>query len=1833
MITKINVDKCHRQYLTILSVFFFGFFSCLLQAADNRLVQKNNNLVLGPIVDARSKTNDLGVIKKYVIYKRLLKDQTLLKKIPSKRVMEYKDRFIISLDSKNIKKLPKDLRDVLIVKPKYSRIIVNGKYIDTTRKAPAVPDELQQQKDTNKRLLYIQFPGPIKAKWKKTVSKLGIKIVSYVRHNALLVYTDRKALKSALENPSLLNLIQWVSPHHPAYKIDNSFSNEKVLRKVYGKDINKVVAVIQLFNNSEVDKTIKRIEQQSNKILHQYPLGQYINLHVSIDRNRINSIAHNGDVVYISLHIPSRTGGERQGLILTNKYNLASTDPLPVTKGDGDGDGNADDYLAWIEAKLTTSCASAPATNCVNPFNFILDITDHPIDLGSTAAGNLHNVFEDSSGSSRVLYQNLVDTALPLPASGDTIGTVGDYALGDIAGHGTFAAAVAGGYPNGDANTNGYRHGLGIAPFAWLGSTQKTSVFPSENCGGAAEDLEPIDCEVLFSGNQSAVATGTAITSPPWRTEITAAYNNTAGGPGVDGARISSNSWGTGDDFTLSVGRYSYVSQMADIMTRDVDTVAGGNQEMLFVFLAGNITTQGNSTLWNEGSTAKNTLVVGGTRTHNPRGGTACGNSDADAAGIDEFYTKTSWGPTLGVEPRIKPDLVAPASRIHSAITQQTNNTFLAGADDGYPFTKQGICSDEDYFPAGGQTLYMQASGTSFAAPAVAGMAANLRHWLMDVKQQPAPSPALLKAWLMNSSLYVSSATDADPLPSKKQGMGRADQERALDDVTRLYRNQNVTLDDSSTTSFTLTGRVTNKDEPLRFTLAWTDLPTIMTDGGLVNDLDLQISLTHAGATSHYQGNSYIAAPVASQTNADSISHTSAAMATMAQDDANNVESITIAADDLSTAGIEELSVGDVFTITVTGESFGGDAIAGTSGGANAQDFSLVVYNGALTTSANTGLNVELGDSGVTIGNSLLMANAPDDSSSATDIVYTITDVPNATEGTLNHSIDGVLAIDSMFTQDDIDNSRISFTSNAANTGGTDTNFGFLISDSRGDINLSNAPAEEFSIIINAPTDADDVTTCAFGDNPVAIPLTGSDPDVDDNTLTMENISTPIVGTLRETAAPASALITGASSFNYGDMIYYHPPVIAPPGSFTEPAPQPSFTFEVNDGVAGTTNATGTVNINVTLSCRTPIDLALVLDFSGSMNQMLGSDSRVQEMQDSVRLFVDTWRMNQPDPADGNDNIGLVTYNSTAQIFMTTLHPLETATPADIDAVEVLDEMCDPLDGVGGIDCDRDGGGGTAMGLGLMGGYNLLSASPNTNRFIVLLTDGMQNISPIINDGGGSFNFSPDTGVTSANFNTNTITVHTLGIGSTIGSTFLDTLENISDSTPGGVTHNTDNATEALPDMWQNTLVESLDANSLEMVGHDSGVFTMADQRTGKKHSYHLNKSARKATFVLYWKGDRRKDALQIALRHKPSGTFIPASTNGLRKNDKSFYSIRHLDFPITLPDGTNLSAEGEWEIFINGKLAVDSVNYQTWVMAEDDAVKYDFAIPKRLWSAGELVKFISAITDKKGKSIIKKVIEAKVNISAPSIGLGTFVAINKIKRSWKMTTNSVTSLRSNLTVIDNQIKQLNLDPDSFNNAANKKLLLLLRDPDLKPQLQRKFTTLDLKPTQQGTSIAGFDKTKIPGSYTVNISVKAIGIDGSIIQRTRRFSMRVTMDTIDRKNSFINVTRTKINSGNLQVQITPIDKYGNYLGPGLANKLTFNAKGVEKIGLLVDNLDGSYTQNFMSKNLFGDTIKLKVLDTELIIETRIDPRIYWFIIFILLLLVIFALYKLLKKQP
>jgi hypothetical protein len=370
------------------------------------------------------------------------------------------------------------------------------------------------------------------------------------------------------------------------------------------------------------------------------------------------------------------------------------------------------------------------------------------------------------------------------------------------------------------------------------------------------------------------------------------AWENAAYG---QGARISSNSWG----FT-NVFRYDANAQAYDRIVRDAHTGTAGLQQMTIVFAAGN-DGSGTNTVGSP-ATAKNIISVGAGENVRQTGtdGCAVGNSGADSA--NDIIGFSSRGPvnSAGGDGRKKPDIMAPGTHIEAGVPQSNYNG-------------SSVCNQ--FWPAG-QTLYGWSSGTSHSCPAVAGGAALVLQDFIN-KSLPAASPALVKAFLMNSAAYMTGVGANDTLPSNNQGMGRMDLGRAFDGTSRILINQTQVLGATGQTH-QVTGSVVSTGQPFRVTLAWTDAPGPTTGAPWVNNLDLEVSIN--GTT--YRGNVF--------SGANSISGGTA-------DIRNNVESVFLPA-----------GVSGSFTITVRAANIAGDGVPGNADTTD-QDFALVVYN------ANTG--------------------------------------------------------------------------------------------------------------------------------------------------------------------------------------------------------------------------------------------------------------------------------------------------------------------------------------------------------------------------------------------------------------------------------------------------------------------------------------------------------------------------------------------------------------------------------------------------------------------------------------------------------------------------------------------------------------------------------------------------------------------------------------------------------------------------------------------------------------------------------------------------------------
>jgi hypothetical protein len=536
----------------------------------------------------------------------------------------------------------------------------------------------------------------------------------------------------------------------------------------------------------------------------------------------------------------------------------------------------------------------------LNPTNYpIVDVVDDGVDNGQAASPGHPDFyyFGITNNASRIAY----------------IGSLTSDPLGDgLQGHGNLNAGIVAAYDTGtlspdSIDTNGYNIGMGISP---LGRVAGTKIF-----GNTGDYTSQSDAGVVGYS-----------------------YGH--------GAGLTSDSWGAS-----TYGVYNAEDQAYDSLTRNASNSSpAALHEMLDVFAAGNdgnntMTPAPPSTVASPGS-AKNVLTVGATenvRVVPPVYGN--GNCWPDtASNADNVAYFSERGPTA--DGRYKPDIMAPGTKIQG----------LASQDPGY--NGGSVCLQ--YYPPG-QTWYAMCSGTSQATPAVAGSASLIYenyHNLLSYQNEgnpTTPSPAMLKALVINSARYMASGNyGTDTLPSDNFGWGDVDLGLAFDGLPRLLVDQ-TQIFNSSGSSYTYPGTLSVYDttKPLRVTLVWSDAPGNTTGNAYVNDLNLTVT---AGGT--YLGNVFSGQYSTPGGSADT---------------KNNVENVFLPA-----------GVTNPITVTVTANNLAAGAIPGNTNPVN-QDFALVIYNAiqATTPVADVYIRDDAADNGTEpnpnyVNNTANMWESPD---------------------------------------------------------------------------------------------------------------------------------------------------------------------------------------------------------------------------------------------------------------------------------------------------------------------------------------------------------------------------------------------------------------------------------------------------------------------------------------------------------------------------------------------------------------------------------------------------------------------------------------------------------------------------------------------------------------------------------------------------------------------------------------------------------------------------------------------------------------------------------------
>ena len=711
------------------------------------------------------------------------------------------------------------------------------------------------------RLHLVQFVGPIKPEWREALEATGVRVAHYLPENAYLIYGDSKALAGFQSWAGTNALVQWEGDYAADYRIHPK------ARTVDAEGNPQTPATdtftVQMLDDAEANPaTLALIDQlKLAPVQQQFQTLQYLNVVVRLPAARLAEIAAQPEVVSIQPHPERRMMDERQDQIMAG--NLSGN--VPTGAG----------YLAWLAGKGFTQAQFSAS-------GFVVDVSDSGIDNGTTAPGHFGLYQGGTPGQpSRVAYARLEGTA----NTGST--------LQGCDGHGNLNSHIiagfngrAAGFPHTDVS--GFHYGLGVCPFVRVGSS------------------------VIFDSD--------SFTSPNYANLQSRAYR--------DGARVSNNSWGAD-----TAGDYDADAQSYDALVRDAQpsgsSVPGtGNQEMVIVFAAGNAGPSA-STVGSPG-TAKNVLVVAAAENVHPHstanggnntaGNDGCTTPDTEADSANDIASFSSRGPCT--DGRKKPDISAPGTHITGGVAQGVLTTNGTGA--AIPcFAGTGVCglpgggtadSSSNFFPVG-QQFYSTSSGTSHATPGVAGACALLRQYFINNSLTP-PSPAMTKAFLVNSARYMTGLYAGDTLPSASQGMGEVNLGTAFDGVSRILRDQ------ASADKFTgsgqtrvVSGVVADPSKPFRVTLVWTDAPGSTTGNAYNNNLDLTVTIN--GNT--YKGNAFSGGVSVAGSTADA---------------KNNLESVFLPA-----------GASGTFAVTVTAANINSDGVPNEAPVLD-QDYALVIYNG-----------------------------------------------------------------------------------------------------------------------------------------------------------------------------------------------------------------------------------------------------------------------------------------------------------------------------------------------------------------------------------------------------------------------------------------------------------------------------------------------------------------------------------------------------------------------------------------------------------------------------------------------------------------------------------------------------------------------------------------------------------------------------------------------------------------------------------------------------------------------------------------------------------------------
>ena len=573
----------------------------------------------------------------------------------------------------------------------------------------------------------------------------------------------------------------------------------------------------------------------------------------------------------------------------------------------------------------------------------------------------------------------------------------------------------------------------------------------------------------------------------------------------------------------------------------------------------------------------------------------------------------------------------------------------------------------------------------------------------------------------------------------------------------------------------------------------------------------------------------------------------------------------------------------------------------------------------------------------------------------------------------------------------------------------------------------------------------------------------------------------------------------------------------------------------------------------------------LALDISGSMSIPACpgcSASRLDVLKDSVELFAQLWlMMGRP-----NDQLGVTYFSTAVSQFQINNETLPALTPSNVNAIIADVRSKSPTNL-------------TAMGGALQRSIESLNTLPPNPaappRHVILFTDGMQNVNPIVHEISANppqhdiidEPGRPASGVTPTNLRLDMlsgITVDTIGLGT--GQAFVDLLAAISRESggltpagPTGVARSTANA-EDLRQFFVEQLIETLRGFSPQLVGYRRGALG----KDGAAEPFAVNKSARKLLFKVSWPQGQK-----LEVRALKDGTDL---TSSARIVSGTFYRILAFDSPAK---GASGALSGDWKLRIVG---ARGVAYEAAAIVDEPELRFW----ARLGETRNQVDLPLSLTVevRADKRPVDGPTSVTATVARPRVAIGNLLAAAAPSDA------PGPGLEAAMTL------------------AERRLALLATDVKLSKELIPRVETIPLKSDGKGRFRLVLSNVTIPGLYRAAVRIKGQDSRLGAFERSTTVTAIVRFGAADRARSEITLRPEK--EEKFELMLRPRDRHGNLLGPGLAKEIKI-AMSAGRIEIGPDDLgDGRYRFRLSPPEGANPSIVLTVAQRPLLKATLKD---------------------------